>query len=240
MTGDMQFHKDIKIGYLEIGDEKSPLFVVDNFVSQPNSLVNSAIDASLQGSGFQSQASDFYPGIRKTSPAEYQTLLNKLDKLILPYIPGTPSSNVNIIMSAFSIATTPEQNLRPIQTIPHFDSPDPLQYALVHYLCDQQYGGTSFYQHNATGFERITEAKVASYGRTIKQQAIAEQLHKQPKYINGDTRLFTRIQQVEASFNRAIIYPSNLLHSGNIQAHLGLKPSPQHGRLTISSFLKLS
>lgn len=231
----MQFHKAIDVQYLEIGDEASPLIIIDNFVETPEHLVTLANE---NVNAFQSQASDFYPGIRKPAPAGYQALLCRLPDLISSHLPDI--SNVETLMSAFSIATTPEQQLRPIQTIPHFDSPDPQQYALVHYLCTKEHGGTSFYHHKSTGFERITTDRLATYGSKIKQEAIAEELHKTPKYIDGETSLFSRIYQVEAAFNRAIFYPSNLLHSGNIRLSTALNCSPNDGRLTTSSFLKVS
>ena len=228
----MQFHKAIDVQHLQIGDEASPLIIIDNFVETPEHLVNLANE---NADAFQSQASDFYPGIRKPAPAEYQALLSHLPQLISSHLPSI--SNVETLMSAFSIATTPEQQLRPIQTIPHFDSPDPQQYALVHYLCTQEHGGTSFYQHKSTGFERITKARLATYGSKIKHEAISAELHKTPRYIDGETSIFSRIYQIEAAFNRAIIYPSNLLHSGNINVKLGLIPSACKGRLTLSSFI---
>ena len=45
---------------------------------------------------------------------------------------------------------------------------------------------------------------------------------------------------VEAKLNRAVIYPSNVLHSGDIQTDLGLSNDPKKGRLTISSFIQLA
>ena len=71
----------------------------------------------------------------------------------------------------------------------------------------------------------------------IKQQAIAQRLHERPSYISSDTTLFEQIASLEAKPNRLIVYPSNALHSGNINPDLGLSSNPSTGRLTISSFL---
>lgn len=239
MSGAMQFHENIEITSVQVGDEKSPIIIIDNFVNEPNALIESAIESVSENYGFQSQASDFYPGVRKPAPASYQALLNKLGNLLSAKLPSASIVRADSIMSAYSIATTPVKSLRPIQMIPHFDSPEPKQYALVHYLCDEHHGGTSFYKHKATGFERITQDRLANYGQTIKHEAIKTKLHTAPQYINGDSELFTKIHSIDAAMNRAIIYPSNLLHSGNIQAQLGLKPSPTKGRLTISSFINI-
>ncbi len=146
-------------------------------------------------------------------------------------------NDVNVLLSAFSIATLPTEKLRPIQMLPHFDCPADNQFAMVHYLCDAKHGGTSIYRHNLTGYERINESRQSEYRQLLKQQAIAEKLHLNSRYIDGDTQLFTRVHALEAKINRAVIYPSNVLHSGNIHPEHGLSASPATGRLTISSFI---
>ena len=101
------------------------------------------------------------------------------------------------------------------------------------------HGGTAFYRHQYTGFERIDAARLPSYATLLKQQAMAARLHENPSYISGDTELFQQIAKVEARVNRAIIYPGNLLHSGDIRQIGANAADPAHGRLTISSFLQL-
>jgi hypothetical protein len=138
------------------------------------------------------------------------------------------------------MSTTPATQIRPIQMLPHIDATTPQQLAMVHYLCGPEQGGTSFYRHRETGFERIRAERLTGYSATLKAEAQAAQLHLQPGYIDGDTSLFQRIYQVDAKANRAIIYPGNLLHSGDIRPENGLSAEPRQGRLTISSFLQLS
>ena len=219
---------------ITIGNEKTPLLVIDNFANNLEELI------ALAGNSeeFSQQASDFYPGIRKKMPESYGDQLSHLYHSIV-------SSNFNIkqttqaktILSAFSITTTTPNKLKPIQMVPHFDSTTNSQFAVIHYLCDQIHGGTSFYRHKATGFERITEQRIAQYGQLLKQQAVAEKLHLKAQYIEGDTALFQRVYSVEAKMNRAIIYPSNLLHSGNIRQISDLSSCPKNGRLTVNSFI---
>jgi uncharacterized protein DUF6445 len=229
--------KDIIVEKVLIGDEKTPLLIIDNFVNNPKALIESA--NNKHDASFKAMSSDYYPGIRKTAPDNYLHLLGQLNTLLSSAFNNQEACEINTLMSAFSIATMPEKQLRPIQMLPHFDSPNHLQFAVVHYLCPSEHGGTSFYQHKSTGYERITREKLSHYGKEIKQQAIAEKLHEHPTYINGNTKLFKRIHNVNARMNRAIIYPSNLLHSGNININTGLKADPKTGRLTISSFVML-
>ena len=68
---------------------------------------------------------------------------------------------------------------------------------------------------------------------------MANQIHKTPRYMSASTNMFEQLYSVEALMNRAIIYPSNLLHSGNVNAALGLSSVPKKGRLTIGSFILL-
>ncbi len=143
-------------------------------------------------------------------------------------------------MSALAIVDTPEEQLRPMQMLPHIDTPEKNQLAIVHYLCDKEHGGTTFYRHKATGYEMITQERLYRYASQVKQEAIANQIHKNPCYMSGSNTLFEQVYAVDACINRAIIYPSNLLHSGNINTALGLSSDPKKGRLTIGSFISLT
>ena len=220
---------------INIGAEHVPVWILDDVILAPEQLVELA--SEQDGIRYKAQSSDFYPGIRKAAPNAYQHLLVKLfNQLILG---GEAKSSPHVLMSAFSIANTPVSQLRPIQMLPHFDTPDSQQFAVVHYLCDATHGGTAWYRHRNTGYERITTDRLVPYNRQIKQQAIAENIHLNPHYINHSTALFEQIHSVEAKFNRAVIYPSNALHSGNIQADKGLCADPKKGRLTVSSFVSM-
>lgn len=224
------------IRQLRIGDEATPLLIIDDLVTDPDWLIH----AAEQGSTFQTDPANFYPGIRKSAPPLY---LQALQTALLPLLQAVfnPQANrLHSLQSAFSLSTTPASQLRPIQMLPHLDTTTPAQLAMVHYLCGPHHGGTSFYRHRQSGFERINAERLAGYSAKLKAEAQAAQLHLQPGYIDGDTALFQRIFQVDAKLNRAIIYPGNLLHSGDIRETSDLSANPRQGRLTISSFLQLS
>ena len=238
-----ELNSAMKVTFTYVGDEQVPLWIINDFVTFPKQLVELADDGQENNvhsdNQFRQQNSDFYPGIRKTSPTGYGDMLSELVSLIKQEPQFSKYTVLNPIMSAYSIATTAPNILRPIQMLPHFDAPISNQLAVVHYLCDEQHGGTSFYRHRNSNFEQITQSRVHQYQTKLKQQAVAEKLHLKPQYINGTTDLFEQIYCVEAKFNRAIIYPSNALHSGNINADAGLNSAPSKGRLTISSFISL-
>jgi len=225
------------IRQLRIGDEATPLLIIDDLVSDPDWL----IQAAEQGSAFEADPANFYPGIRKPTPTLYQQALQTALLPLLKNVFQQPqASSLQLLLSAFSLSTTAPSKLRPIQMLPHIDATSPQQLAMVHYLCEPAQGGTAFYRHRHTGFERITAARLAGYSTILKAEAQAAQLHQHPQYIRGDTELFSQIFAIEAKPNRAIIYPGNLLHSGDIRPETGLSAAPRQGRLTISSFLQLS
>lgn len=230
----------MKVQCLNVGNEQTPLLIIDGFASNAEELVQFAASTQNGAEQFKAQQSDYYPGVRKTVPHNYKAYLKATLPLLNTHFAKDKKNALEVVLSAFSIACTSPSDLRPIQMLPHFDTPNNNQFAIVHYLCDSSHGGTSLYRHKSSGFERITQKRLASYRDIIKYQAIAQKLHQRPHYINGNTELFERIHSVDAAFNRAIIYPSNALHSGNIVPQKGLSKNPLTGRLTISSFVILS
>uniref|UniRef100_A0A486XK11 Uncharacterized protein n=1 Tax=Rheinheimera sp. BAL341 TaxID=1708203 RepID=A0A486XK11_9GAMM len=223
------------ITQLSIGNEATPLLVIDDLVLNPDWLITNACAAP----NFSADAANFYPGIRKPTPSCYQHAIQQalLPLLQTVFTPLQPAS-LHILLSAFALSTTPPSQLRPIQMLPHIDASTTNQLAMVHYLAGPEFGGTSFYRHKQTGYERITADRLPNYSAILKAQAQAAQLHRNPAYVSGDNTMFSRIFQVEAKPNRAIIYPGNLLHSGDIRPETGLSAEPRQGRLTISSFLQ--
>lgn len=224
-----------KISAVKIGKEKNTVVIIDNFYSMPEQL----IELACSEPPFVGHKTDYYPGVRKAISGNYATQsLEIIEPLISEYfaITGEHTSQVNL--GAFSLATTPTHKLRPIQCVPHIDTHDHYQFALVHYLCSEHYGGTSFYRHKSTGYETISDARLVDYFRILKQEVISSGLQT-PTYINGDTPLFERIGNVPVQFNRAVLYHSNALHSGNISETLGLSSNPREGRLTANLFINI-
>jgi hypothetical protein len=237
---DFSLNDNPRVTRLAIGNEQTPLLIIDDFAKSPQDLITLAAD----GSSFTPDSNNFYPGRRKPAPEQYSEQLSELFlSQLLSYfkddlaLKATSIDKATTRASALAISDLPAEKLRPIQMLPHFDNCDVRQFAVVHYLCDKTHGGTSFYRHRQTTFERITQARLTTYASQLKQQAIDSQLHKNPSYINGSNKLFEQIHSVDGAMNRAIIYPSNLLHSGNINPSGGLSSDPHQGRLTLGSFV---
>jgi len=213
-----------------IGREQQPLLVVDNFIPQPEQLLDYALTQ-----GAVSQAAGLYPGLRSPAPAAFGTFLLQHLARPLQACFGLVPSQLQQIDSYFSLVCTPAAQLSPMQSVPHFDRPCPDELAAIYYLCDERHGGTSFYRHRSTGYEAITPERQALYQQALQ---VDFQQHGIPQgYICGDTPLFEVIATVPARFNRLVLYRCSSLHSGDIAADYCYDLNPLTGRFTIASFL---
>lgn len=217
-----------------IGSEREPLLVLDEAVTEPERLVEIAASASTFADA-ATGGDNFYPGRLAPAPLEYVGALSRaLDPLIrehydLPDVaPWRASCN-------FALATLAPERLRLAQSIPHVDTVDPLQFAVLHYLCDPAFGGTAFYRHRSTGYETLTVDRLETYQSALDRELEAEP--PQSGYINGDTAQFALMHRTDCVFNRVIVYRSCLLHSGQIPRPEALSADPRQGRLTANIFL---
>lgn len=215
---------------LHVGNERSPVIVIDSFAGDPESLVDLAAEAVFIDVG------SVYPGVRAPAPEPYVKSLLAATASLVTQVFGAPCPD-ELDLAAFSIVTAPPALLRPIQRIPHFDGPDEERIAFLHYLCAPQQGGTSFFRHRATNLERVRRDRVDEY-----RDAVVAELRtgsSARRYAGDDGRYFERIHRVDAAFNRLIIYKGNALHSGDILAGTILSEDPRQGRLTINGFGRL-
>ena len=222
----------MQITRLTIGNEQSPLLVVDNFIPQPESLVDYAASQQFLAN------SPYYPGVRAAAPAAYrQFMLHSLQDTLIDYF-ELPATSLGFSVCHFSLVTTPPEQLKLLQRIPHFDTTEKHALAAVHYLFRGDQGGTAFYRHRKTAFECIDEGRTAEYYRSLESENNGPYLPKATDgYIQGDTPLFEQIAQQPGIFNRLILYRRQLLHSGVITKDTSLSADPRLGRLTISSFI---
>jgi hypothetical protein len=210
-----------------VGESRAPVVCIDGFSKDPEALVSLASEAAFIDVGSR------YPGVRAPAPQGYvSSLLSSLAPLIEQHFGAPPLGELDLC--AFSMVTTPPDKLRPIQRIPHFDGPEPARIAFLHYLCGASQGGTSFYRHRATGLTEITRADVERYRKKVVAELGADAPVQ--AYVVDHTRLFERLDGIEAAYNRVIIYKGNVLHSGDITSRTVLSEDPRQGRLTINGF----
>ncbi|MFT6899008.1 MAG: hypothetical protein ACJA13_003439 [Paraglaciecola sp.] len=230
----LNYNPHANISVVRIGHEQSPLIVIDDFVTAPELL----LEYAQTGEGFHNAQSDFYPGVQKKLPALYATIVHNW---VIKYLAETAQlpliSHASISFCALSVANQDPDSLLPIQRIPHFDTCNSQQWAMVHYLCDESFGGTGFFRHISSGFECIIPQRQKRYQRLLEDEASTKGL-PQPGYLQGNSELFKMIYTVPLKYNRALLYPSNLLHSGLIQQWQS--KCPWAGRLTANSFCQIT
>ena len=227
----MSLSPKISFEFRRIGREKQPLLVVDHVLDDPEALVACALAAD-----YYVPDHTHYPGVNARLPeAYYQPLLAGL-RAPLEKAFGVPQRAGLDYFGFFALATQAAAQARPIQKIPHHDSPDPGRLAMVHYLCRGPYGGTGFFRHRATGFESIDTTRHEGY----IAQAAAELDRVAPGggYADEGTAGYELIDYAELVFNRLIIYRSHVLHSG-LLGSAPLPDSPGTGRLTANGFIEV-
>jgi hypothetical protein len=223
-------HSKFSYQALVVGREKTPLLIIDNFIQDAQSLV----DFCVANNTF-SKVDNFYPGLRMSAPQLYIYAVHYYLAELFANVFGLTPNKIAGGKSLYSMVITPPEQLEQKQCLPHIDSFLIGDLACVHYLCDTDKGGTSFYRHKKTGYEKITSATIDIYNQSvIEEGALA---FEKKSYMNGSNDFFERIVEIDAIFNRMIVYPSNILHSGNISADFNFDPNPANGRLTLNSFI---
>lgn len=213
------------------GNEGEPIVIIDGFYSDPDALVRQSA-----ASGF-GPAGRHYPGQRAPAPSAYLAeRMNLLKDLLTDVFDA--GKGAALVECNFSVVTTRPEALTPIQRLPHFDSTDKSNLALLHYLCPADAGGTSFYRHCATGYETVTEDRLQPYTASLQAEATREGLPP-AAYFSGSTHQFERIGGVEAAFNRMVIYRGYRLHSGDVLKPEQIGQPGADPRLTVNTFLKV-
>jgi hypothetical protein len=213
-----------------VGSEGEPVMVIDGVLADAAALVDCAAASAFAPAHGPAGG---YPGLRAPAPLDYvETVVRTLAAPIAEAFalgaarPARAECN-------FSLVTLAPDALVPAQRAPHIDTVDPWQFAILHYLCAPQFGGTSFFRHRVTGFETLSEARLADY------DAVRAAEPDEPGYVVAGGRWFDAIGEVEAQSNRLVIYRSRLLHSGRILAPELLTADPRTGRLTANIFLTM-
>jgi Family of unknown function (DUF6445) len=231
LNGKLRLHPGFAIRTIPISAGREVALIVDNFVSEPELLVEYAAAHST----FDAVSDNFYPGTRAPIPPIYCFALRAFLGAAIAEAFGLTNNALTGELSHFSLVTTQAEKLRVAQRMPHFDSHDPKQLALLHYLCEPSQGGTSFYRHLSTGFEFVDAPRKQIYAEALA--ADLARLGPPPaQYICGDDPLFARAATVSAAFNRVLIYRSINLHSADIGSGFEFSGNPRQGRLTANTF----
>ena len=232
---DFSINPDLIINTIYVGNEQEPVVIVDELLNIPEAIIQYA----ETGFPFKEDAKDFYPGIRKPlAPAYAENIYRELMQTMWTVFSSKSTVNIKLLSSVLSLTTTAPQDLRPIQSVPHFDGFHTNNIASVHYFCEPECGGTSFYRHRTTGFETMNSQRIHHYAPMLKSEVIASNKSTYD-YINGDTDIFERTASIDAKFNRAIFYRSNILHSANVNKNRLNEKNPAEGRLTANTLIAI-
>lgn len=229
----MQLHPDIQIARLSIGAENAPLLVVDNFVRDPEQLVESAAQKAF------AQSMRYFPGVRTKASLAYQQVFDLGLKQTLLEFFGLEGARLRFGMCHYSLITTPAEQLATLQRIPHVDSLGWQGLATIHYLFKRDHGGTAFYRHRQTRFEYLDESRQQTYLQCLLRECDGPDAPA-PAYINGNTPLFEQVAKQDGVFNRLLVYRRNSLHSGCIGREFVPDTNPLTGRLSINCFIDVA
>jgi hypothetical protein len=233
MAADFSLRPRLNVRVEHAGREREPVLIVEGAMASASALVDyAATEVKFEPVWGPSGG---YPGVRAPAPLDY---VGTLVRALSPTIEGAFGlERVKLARAecSFSLVTLPPDRLAPLQRIPHVDTTDPLQFAILHFLCDESFGGTAFYRHRATGFETLTPERAAAY-EPIRARELAEG-PAPPAYIVGDTPHYERTAALAAAFDRVLVYRSRTFHSGLIAPDSPLSEDPKRGRLTANIFV---
>ncbi len=231
LNGKLRLHPQFTAETVYVGIEGLPVLVVDNFLGDPDILVEYA---AVHGR-FDSVSDAFYPGCRAPIPPIYCFAVRAFLGEYIARTFNLQLSDLTGEVSHFSLITTAPARLNLVQRMLHFDNTNPKQLAVLHYLCGGHHGGTSFYRHRRTHFESIDETRKLSYAQAVSEELST--LGPPPmRYICGDDPMYIRTAAFPAACNRVLIYQSVNLHSADIQPGFVCDPHPRTGRLTANTF----
>lgn len=229
LNGRLGLHELFRRQVVHIGQEQSPVIIFDDFLDAPQIMVDYAAAHAV----FRpSDAS--YPGLRAAAPPIYSFALRRFLNAAICETFGLEHDEVVGGSCGFAITTTPPERLQLVQRMPHFDSTNRKQIALLHYLCSAEKGGTSFYRHRRTGYEIVDETRAVGYTTSVRSE-LATLGHPPARYIGDDDAMFERIASFEAAFNRVLVYRSASLHSAAIAPGFSFDDNPRTGRLTANA-----
>ncbi len=227
MLGALNPKAQVRLQHL--GHERQPMLVIDDLLLDPGAMVEAAAAAA-----WGPPDGTWYPGLNAALPAAYlDNLLRQLRPSFGRAFGYAPQTDLSL-HGFFALATWTPAQFGPWQRIPHYDQPFPGHLAMVHYLSETQSGGTGFFRHRPTGYESIDPVRREAY--------LAETtawLATEPEGLTGfagqDTPRYEMYDHVAFRFNRAVIYPSHVLHCALFDGAT-LSSDPRTGRLTANSF----
>lgn len=206
--------------------------VLDDVLLAPESLVAYAGQLRLEA-----PAGNLYPGLVAGLSDEFDS---RLRDCFWQHARGPLGlRRCHAAYVRLSLATTPPQQLQPLQWLCHRDrieenAPDELFAASVLYLFrNPDLGGTRFFAPRRPDEELVAlfrDAQALTPAEFTARHGIA------PGYPRADSAHFECVATVPAAWNRMIIYDGGGYHCAAIDHPEHLSDDPATGRLTVNGF----
>lgn len=231
-----KINPNVKPSHFLIGEEKTPVFVLDDVLLDTSAAINEA--KSLDYISQQSIQGTYYPGCRAHVGGDYgMTILKFISQIFYKFYQVPEHLTLIPTNGQYSLLTQPENQLSELQCLPHYDNKKRYGFAVLHYLNPGDFGGTGFYRHRPTGYENITENRKDSY-LSAAQQYIDNNGIPEQKYFTHSDDHFELIKKIDYKANRLLIYPASVLHSGFFEnPEHDVNDDPATGRLTANFFI---
>jgi hypothetical protein len=231
--GAIQVNPNASLQVLEVGEEKTPLIVIDDFALDTGAVIDYACRSVTYGP----DSTSAYPGIRGKPPRHYVIeVLNRIFRLLFQVFSVPADLGLKPVNTVYSLISCPENELTLAQCVPHFDSNSPHYLAVLHYLNPGNFCATGLFRHKPTGFENILQHRRDEFFRSSK--AFMDANGPPPKkYINASNNHYQLYDRIEYQPNRLVAYPGSLLHSGLVNPAVDINPDPRTGRLTANIFV---
>lgn len=177
--------------------------------------------------------SDGYPGLQLPVDA---SLLSPFKEAFRrswrrPLMMGRPVPEMHARLSMVTFA--PGQ-LTGMQSACHIDGPLIRPHAVIaavlYLFHDERLGGTAFYRNN---YDPRQDGPWAEYESRMKDFFAAQR-----QYMVEGNRYFSQLLEVPARYNRLVMYPGHIFHSGLIRHPERLDDDPGVGRLTLNVFMR--
>ncbi|HTM82290.1 DUF6445 family protein [Asticcacaulis sp.] len=215
----------------EIGRSKSKVIIIDDFLTS----AQDAVDAAAALPAFPPEGRTAYPGRRhQIGPGDKaSSCVMDILKTAGPLIQSHYNADdFRVLEASYSLVTIPPEKMSPRQRVPHYDWDDPDYLAIMLHLHRVPHTGTAFYRHVASDLEQVRHDTVTEF----RKQAQAELSNPVSTGATLNTH-YEQIFQVEGCFNRLVIYPGCLLHSGYFPPDFSYSCDPRTGRLTANVFI---
>lgn len=217
-----------------VGDLRIPVVVIDGFAKSTERLKEIAATST----SFSPERATYYPGQRANLPEKYiQNCLRSLVPIFYELYKIDRSFVPKVMDSVYSLISKKPNELEPVQTVPHFDTPSPNMIATVHYLNEGVRGGIGFFKHKETQFDYVDEGRKERYFKSLNAYFDKNDTSSHG-YCTTQHNEFECHQVLEYKPNRLIAFPGYLLHSVIVNEKTDIDANPRTGRLTANLFLE--